>query len=126
MRVNLRAKWVSPAVAVILGVTFLVAAWIAGRPLAGLGSLAIMIAVAALFVFGGRSETIAQMREPDERWRSIDLRATAIAGLAMTLTIIGGTLWQIAHDRDVGAFVVVAVAGSIAYVGALVWLRSRG
>jgi hypothetical protein len=48
-----------------------------------------MVAVGSVFLFGGRSETIRLMARPDERWRSIDLAATAITGLVLILVIIG-------------------------------------
>ena len=42
------------------------------------------VALGALVLFGGRSETIRGLRGDgrDERFRAIDMRATAISGLA--------------------------------------------
>jgi hypothetical protein len=63
----------------------LAAQWYGEHPQAGLGSLAIMSAFGALVLFGGRNETIRGLRGDgrDERFRQIDLIATAIAGLAV-------------------------------------------
>jgi len=59
-------------------------------PLGGLGSLAIMTAFGALLLIGGRSETIRGLRgdESDERFRQMDVHASAIAGLTVITPII--------------------------------------
>jgi hypothetical protein len=79
-----------PLFAVALGFVVFAAQWIGGDPGSGLGSLGIMTGVGALFLFGGRSETIRGLRGDgrDERFRRIDVHATALAGLAVILAII--------------------------------------
>lgn len=79
------AHWFLPLFAVALGLVMFAAQWIGGNPLSGLGSLGIMTAFGALFLFGGRSEPIRGLRGDgrDERFRQIDIHATAIAGLAV-------------------------------------------
>jgi hypothetical protein len=70
-------------------------------PLAGLVSFLIMAGFGAIFVVGRRSESIRMMaagRRADERWRSIDLRATAVAGLAVITAVIVGFVWEIATE----------------------------
>jgi hypothetical protein len=69
-----RSKWFQPVFAVTLGVVMLGAQAIGGHPLSGLGSLGIMVAFAAVLLFGGRSETIRGLRGDgrDERFRQID------------------------------------------------------
>lgn len=125
MRLNFRSKWASPIVAVLMGAAFFLASWIAGEPKAGLASFAVMAVVGAMFAFGGPSETISLMRQPDERWTHIDLKATAFAGFAMAAAVIVGSLIRIAGNRDIGILGVIAVVGGVAYLGALLWLRSR-
>jgi hypothetical protein len=85
-----RSKWFVPLFSVALGLVIFVAQWIGGNPLSGLGSLAIMTAFGALILLGGRSETIRGLRGDgrDERFRQIDIHATAIAGLAVITAII--------------------------------------
>ena len=85
-----KSKWFLPAFAVSLGLVFLVAMWIGGDPRTGVYSLAIMAAFGAVILLGGRSETIRGLRGDgsDERFRQIDLAATAIAGLALITVVI--------------------------------------
>jgi hypothetical protein len=85
-----RSKWFAPLFAVALGIVIIVAQWIGGDRGSGLASLAIMTAFGALLLFGGRSETIRGLRGDgrDERFRQIDIHATAIAGLAVIIAII--------------------------------------
>ena len=85
-----KSKWLVPLFSVALGVVVFVAQSIGGDPKSGLGSLAIMTAFGALVLFGGRSETIRGLRGDgrDERFRQIDIHATAVAGLAVITAII--------------------------------------
>jgi hypothetical protein len=75
---------------VALGVAMLVAMWIGGNPGLGLQSLGIMSAFGALILLGGRSETIRGLRGDgrDERFRQIDIHATALAGIVVLTAII--------------------------------------
>jgi len=72
-----------PAFSVALGVAILAAAWAGGDPAFGVFGLGLMTALGAVFLFGGRSETLSGLGGPgrDERWAAIDLRATAGTGL---------------------------------------------
>ena len=56
---------------------------IGGDVVQGVFSFLVMAALAALFAFGRRSETLQGLGGPgrDERWAMIDLRATALAGV---------------------------------------------
>ena len=78
------SRWFLPVFAVALGVAMLAAMWVGGDPGTGLFSLGFMVAFGALILFGGRSETIRGPRGDgrDERFRQIDVVATAIAGRA--------------------------------------------
>ena len=78
-----RSKWFLPAFSVGLGLAFFVAQWIGGDPREGLVSLGIMVLFGALILLGAsRSETIRGLRGDgrDERFRQIDVHATALAG----------------------------------------------
>ena len=79
-----RSRWWMPAVSLVLGAIVLAAMWIGGNRDDGLQAfVAVHAALAALFAFGGRSETLRGLGGPgrDERWQMIDLRASAFAGL---------------------------------------------
>src|SRR3954468_21750447 len=53
-----RSRWWMPAVSLVLGAIVLAAMWIGGNRDAGLESFALFVALAALFFFGGRSDTL--------------------------------------------------------------------
>ena len=61
-----------------------------------------MAGLAALFLFGSRSETLQGLGGPgrDERWAMIDLGATAFSGLVLIGLVIGMWLYEIANGRD--------------------------
>ena len=69
--------------ALALGAAMFAAFAIGGDAGEGVFGFGVMAAVAALFFFGGRSETLRGLGGPgrDERWAAIDLRASAFAGL---------------------------------------------
>jgi hypothetical protein len=84
MRVS-ETKWFLPLFCVALGVVVFGAQWIGGDAGSGLVSLVIMTAFGALVLLGGRSETIRGLRGDgrDERFKMIDIHATAFSGLAV-------------------------------------------
>ena len=120
--------WELPVFSLALGGVVWVASWIGGHPVAGLFSFLIMAAFGAIFVVGRRSESlrmVAAGRGADERWRSIDLRATAIAGLAVVTVVIVAFLWEIAHGRSGQPYALLGAIAGVSYLIALVWLRWR-
>jgi len=123
-----RTRWFMPAFALLIGAVMLAAFWIGGNLGQGLGALGVMAAVAALFYFGARrSETLAGIGGPtrDERWEQIDIHATALAGLVVILTIIGAFLVEVAQGHDGSPYSALGAVGGLAYVLAVVFLRSR-
>ena len=123
-----RSKWFVPLFAVALGLVFFVAQWIGGSPSSGLGSLAIMTAFGALILVGGRSETIRGLRGDgrDERFRQIDIQATAIAGTAVIIAIIVAFIVEMARGQDGTPYSWLGAIGGLAYLAAIVALRLRG
>jgi hypothetical protein len=127
MRVT-RSKWFVPLIAVGMGMVVFAAQSIGGDPGGGLVSLAIMCAFAALILLGGRSETIRGLRGDgrDERFRKIDIHATALAGLAVTIAVIAASIVEFARGRGPGPYGWLAVVGGVTYVVAVIVLRIRG
>jgi hypothetical protein len=117
-----------PAFSFSIGLTMLAAFWIGGSPSDGLVALGIMTAVAALFLFGGRSETLQGLGGPgrDERWAMIDVHATALTGLVLILVIIGAWLVEVAQGEDGSPYALLGAVGGVAYVVFVAVLRRRG
>jgi hypothetical protein len=124
-----RSKWFMPAFIAALGVVILAASWIGGHPAAGAFSLAIMVAF-GLFVLlaGSRSETIRGLRGDgrDERFAMIDLRATALSGLALLIAVIVSWLVEIARGHSGSPFDWLCAIAGISYVLAVAVLRWSG
>jgi hypothetical protein len=122
-----RSRWLTPGVALAMGFAFLGAQWGAGHPRSGLASLLIMTVTAAIFAFGGRSETIRGLRGDgrDERFARIDLEATALAGLAIITAIIVAVVVQLARNRDPAPYSWLGAIGGLVYIAAVVAGRFR-
>ena len=127
MRVT-RSKWFVPLLSAALGVVVFAAQWIGGDPGSGLISLAIMAGFGALILLGGRSETIRALRGDgrDERFRTIDIHATALAGLAVILAIIVAFIVELAKGRSGNPYGWLGAIGGITYLAAIVVFRIRG
>ena len=123
-----KSKWFVPLFAVALGLAMLAAMWIGGDLSAGLFSLGVMVGFGALILFGGRSETIRGLRGDgrDERFRQIDVAATAIAGLVVITTIIVAFLVEVARGHDGSPYAWLGAIGGLAYLVAIAILRFRG
>jgi hypothetical protein len=123
-----RTRWFLPLFAVGLGLMIFGAQWIGGDPLGGLVSLAILVAFGALILLGGRSETIRGLRGDgrDERFRQLDVDATAISGIAVITAIIVAFVVEIARGQDGTPYSWLGAIGGLAYVAAIVVLRLRG
>jgi drug/metabolite transporter (DMT)-like permease len=119
------SKWWLFGTSVFLGLVMLTASSLGGHPGLGLAMLGIMVAFGSVFLLGGRNETIRLMGRPDERWRAIDLAATAIAGLVLITVVIGAFVWELAHGRDGSPFTQLGAIGGVAYLVALLVLRAR-
>jgi hypothetical protein len=122
-----RSKWFVPLLAVALGIVVFVAQWIGGDPSSGLVSLAIMAGAGALFLVGGRSETIRGLRGDgrDERFRRIDVHATALAGLAVMTAVIVAFLVELAHGHDGSPYAWLGAIGGVTYIVAIIVFRIR-
>ena len=124
-----KSRWFLPGFAAILGAVFLVAQWVGGDPFGGLVSLAIMCVFGALIFFGGaRSETIRGLRGDgrDERFRQIDVHATALAGLAVLIAVIVAVMVELARGHSGAPFSWLGAIGGLTYLAGVVVLRVRG
>jgi hypothetical protein len=123
-----KSKWFLPLFAVALGLITFVAQWIGGDPRSGLVSFAILAGVGALVLFGGRSETIRGLRGDgsDERFRQIDIHATALAGLAVIIAVIVGFLVELARGHNGDPYAWLGAIGGVTYIVAIIIFRIRG
>jgi hypothetical protein len=101
---------------------------IGGHPGSGLVSLGIMAFAGAVFLFGGRSETIRGLRGDgrDERFKRIDIHATAFAGIVVIAAVIVGFIVELAHGQNGNPYSWLGALGGVAYLAALVVMRVRG
>ena len=120
-------RWFMPVFTIALGVALGGAQWIGGDRETGLTTMALFVAIAALLVLGGRSETIRVLRGDgrDERWARIDLAATALSGIVVITAIIVACGWEWAHGRDGTPFVQLGAIAGLTYIAGLVVLRAR-
>lgn len=122
-----RQRWLAPAVALVIGLAYLIAGWLGDDLSFGLTGLLIMTVTALAFVVLGRySETVAGLLDRrDERINSLDTQATSIAGLAVIMAVIVGFVIEIARGEDGSPYSMLGAIGGAAYVVALVVLRYR-
>jgi hypothetical protein len=123
-----RSRWFLPAFSVGLGLVLLAAMWIGGSPAGGFYSLAVMTGFGLLILFGGRSETIKGLRGDgrDERFRQIDVAATAIAGLSVITAIIVAFVVEVARGHSGSPYGWLGAIAGLAYLLAIAVLRLRG
>ena len=124
----MRFRWFMPLFCLGLGVVVLVASWLGGQLGAGLYGLVVMTAFGlVLLLLGGRSETIRGLTTGrDERFAQIDLRATAVAGLVLIITVIVAWLVEIARGHSGNPYGWLGAIGGLAYIIAVAFFRWRG
>jgi hypothetical protein len=122
-----RSRWWMPLFSVSLGLVILAAFAIGGDVREGLFSLGVMTALGAVFLFGGRSETLRGLGGPgrDERWAMIDIHATALSGMVTIVVVIGAWLYEIANGRDGNPYGLIGAVAGLSYILAVLVLRRR-
>jgi hypothetical protein len=118
----------TPLVAVAIGVAYLLAGWAGGDLGFGLTGLAVMTGLAVIMLLvRRRSETVQGLLDRrDERINTIDLRATAFAGIAVIVTVVVAFVVEIARGQDGAPFYWLGAVGGVAYIGAVIVQRFRG
>ena len=122
-----RSRWWMPTFSLALGALMFGAFAIGGDAGEGVFAFGVMAALAALFYFGRRSDTLQGLGGPgrDERWAMIDLQASAAAGLVLISVVIGAWLYEIAAGRDGSPYGALGAVAGLAYILAVVVLRRR-
>ena len=117
-----------PAFCLALGVVVLAAGWLGGQLGIGLFGLVVMAAFGlVILLLTRRSETIRGLTTGrDERFAQIDLKATAVAGLALILTVIVAWLVEIARGHSGQPYDWLAAIAGLAYLAAVALFRWRG
>lgn len=120
--------WMTPAVGVIAGLAYFLAAWLSGHPGLGVTLLAIMLAFSAAMVLASRrSETVRGLLDRgDERITRIDLVATATAGTALVVAVLIGAVIELARGHSGAPYTWLAAVAGLVYIGAVVVQRVRG
>lgn len=123
----LRSKWSIPLLSMVAGIAYLVASSVGGQPTSGAVGLGIMVLFGAGVLAAGRSETVRGLRGDgrDERFEMLDLRATALAGVALILAIIVAFMVEVAHGRNGAPYSWLGAIAGLAYLAAVVYLRIR-
>jgi hypothetical protein len=87
-----------------------------------------MTTFGALILFGGRSETIRGLRGDgrDERFRQIDIHATALAGLAVIRAIIIAFMVELARGHSGSPYAWLGAIAGLTYLVAVIVFRIRG
>ncbi len=81
-----------------------------------------------LVLLGGRSETVRGLRGDgrDERFRQIDIRATAFAGLVVIVAVIVAFVIELARGHSGAPFTWLGAIAGLAYLLAIIVQRLRG
>jgi hypothetical protein len=120
--------WVSTALLAVLGGAITVASWMGGEPALAvmLGIFYAICCVGAYLWSRGHGDVAAIMRlSGDERQRSIDVRATAIAGLATLAFCIGGAVVDLALGGTGNPWALILAVGGASYAVAVAVLVRR-
>jgi len=123
------SRWVVPAVGFVLGL--LMAAALLGRQ-ASLAQAAIAFAIVAgyallLLVLQSRSDVASVLSglPGDERWESINLRALSLAAEIIAVVLVGAFLVTSFGGGDPTPYAWVGAVFAVAYLGGILWYRSR-
>jgi hypothetical protein len=123
------SKWVVPAVGFVLGL--LIAAAELGRQAspaqAGVAFAIVAGYAIALRVLQSRSDMASLLSglPRDERWESINLRALSLAAQLIAVVLVGAFLVTQFGGADSMPYAWLGAVFAVAYLGGLLWYRSR-
>jgi hypothetical protein len=122
-------KWFVPAVGLLLGL--LIAAAELGRN-ASLWQAVVAFAIVAGYVLTlralqSRSDMASLLSglPRDERWTSINLRALSLAAQVLAVVLVGAFLVAQFSGGDADTYARLGAIFAVAYLGGLIWYRSR-
>jgi hypothetical protein len=123
-----RSKWFVPGFCVAAGAAMLAVSWAGGHLGAGLYALGFMAGFGLLLLLlAGRSETVRGLTfRRDERFAQMDLKATAVTGLVLVITVIVAWFVEIAHGQNGHPYDWLAAVGGVSYILAVAIFRWRG
>lgn len=121
------SRWAVPALAVGIGIVYLIASTIGGSFSGGLIMLGVMVAYAVFLLIGGKSDVVQMLRgQPaDERYEHIETRATVIAANVLAAFVIALAVIEFARGEDGSPYTLIALVFATTYVLSLIWLRRR-
>jgi hypothetical protein len=121
-------RWSVPVFSVVTAAVLLVAGWVGIGPAAGIALASVMLVFAGgVELAARRSETVKGLLDRrDERITSIDVAATAIAGLVLITVIIVAFVVELFRGQDGMPYAWLGAVAGISYLVALVVLRLRG
>jgi hypothetical protein len=124
---SVTTRWAVPGVALLAGLSYLVAGVMGDDLGFGIVGLALMLGVGVVFVVASRwSETAAGLRDrKDERINQIDRSASLVAGMTVLLAVLAMFVVEIARGKDGSPYYQLGAVGGTTYLIALVWLRFR-
>ncbi len=105
------------------GLAFLVSLWIKGEPWKGVLVLLWMLAVTGALLFVAlRSEFVGVLLSgKDERFKGIDVHATAAAGVITWLVIQGMFFYELARGHVSMPYLALIAVFTVSYIAALTW-----
>jgi uncharacterized membrane protein len=123
------SRWVVPIFGFVLGLLF-AAAELGRQASLGQAVVAFVIVagyVIALRVLQSRSDLASLLSglPRDERWASINLRALSLAAQVVAVVLVGVFLVVQFGGGDATPYAWVGAVFALAYLGGLVWYRSR-
>jgi hypothetical protein len=123
------SKWVVPIVGFVLGI--LIAAAELGRQASPAQAAVAFVVVAGyaltLRFLQSRSDLASLLSglPRDERWESINLRALSFAAQLIAVALVGAFLVSRFGGGDATPYAWLGATFGVAYLGGLVWYRSR-
>lgn len=123
------SKWFVPAVGIVLGLAIAAAEMArSGNPAQAAVAFAFVAGyVLILRAFQSRSDMAMLLSglPRDERWTSINVRALSMAAQVMAVVIVIGFLATQFGGGETDTYARLGAIFAVAYVGGLIWYRSR-